>query len=193
MRNLTILIVGSLALSGAACASNNRPPAASSSTVAQASDERNRGPNFEPASNDGLVAAQASDSSQTSGPWDTAAEGSSRLSPTARNAAATPLEHQPDADNSSVDRRDRSSTTLSAMGQSQSAVDRKITRDIRQAVLNDSTLSPRAKNVKIITIDGRVTLRGPVKTEAERTAIEATARRVVGSGALVHSELELIQ
>ncbi len=44
----------------------------------------------------------------------------------------------------------------------------------------DSSLSFTAKNVKIITIGGKVTLRGPVKTDAERSAIEAQAKNVAG-------------
>jgi len=79
------------------------------------------------------------------------------------------------------------------MDQGSSESDRKITRDIRQAVMSDSSLSFTAKNVKIITRDGKVTLRGSVKSAAERTAIEAAARRVVGNGALVESQLEVAQ
>jgi osmotically-inducible protein OsmY len=56
--------------------------------------------------------------------------------------------------------------------------------------MRDKSLSFTAKNVKIITINGKVTLRGPVKTEAERTAIEAAARGVAG-GEQVDSQLEV--
>ena len=57
--------------------------------------------------------------------------------------------------------------------------------------MKDKSLSFTAKNVKIITIGGKVTLRGPVKSDAERAAIEAAARRAVGSGAQVDSQLEI--
>jgi len=77
------------------------------------------------------------------------------------------------------------------MDQGSSEADRKITSDIRKALMSDGNLSFTAKNVKIITIDGKVTLRGPVKTAAERTAVEAAARKVAGSGARVESQLEL--
>jgi osmotically-inducible protein OsmY len=119
------------------------------------------------------------------------------LSPTTGNAAAAPADRSApattDADNTRVNGRDRGGATLTPMDQGPSEADRKITREIRQALMNHSSLSFTAKNVKVITIDGRVTLRGPVKTEAERTAVEALARKVVGNGARVDSELELIQ
>jgi hyperosmotically inducible periplasmic protein len=222
MRHLAIL-VGSLALAAGACASTNNPPAASSATVAQATDEPNSGPDFAPASNDGLAAAprnaqgaknpprpvptlnpngaqtanDGNDGSEASGTLGSGAEGSSGLSPATGNAAAAPADRaaQPaiEADNSRINRRDRSGSTLTPMDQGPSDADRKITRDIRQAVMKDSSLSFTAKNVKIITIGGKVTLRGPVKTQAERAAVEAAARKVVGNGGLVESQLELTQ
>lgn len=74
------------------------------------------------------------------------------------------------------------------MDQGSSEADRKITQQIRQDLMKDKSLSFTAKNVKIITIDGKVTLRGPVKSDAERSAIEAAARRVTGN---VDSQLEI--
>jgi len=67
------------------------------------------------------------------------------------------------------------------MDQGSSEADRKITQQIRQDLMKDKSLSFTAKNVKIITVDGKVTLRGPVKSDAERSAIEAAARRVTGN------------
>ena len=213
---ISILFVSSLALAAAACGSNPNPPA-SSASVAEATTQPNPGPDFAPASNDGVASAardtrrtdatqpapdlnppqRAANGSATNGTWGGGAEGSAGLEPSAGNAAAAPVDRSSrastDADNTRVNRRDRAGTTLTPMDQGPSDVDRKITRDIRQAVMNDKTLSFTAKNVKIITVDGRVTLRGPVKTEAERSAIEAAARKVVGNGALVESQLELIQ
>jgi hyperosmotically inducible protein len=68
------------------------------------------------------------------------------------------------------------------MDQGSSEGDRKITQEIRQAVVRDGSLSFTAKNVKIITINGKVTLRGPVKTDAESAAIEAEAKDIAGAG-----------
>jgi osmotically-inducible protein OsmY len=66
------------------------------------------------------------------------------------------------------------------MDQRNNETDLKITQQIRKAVMGDNSLSFTAKNVKIITIGGKVTLRGPVKTAQERTAIEDAARKVAG-------------
>jgi osmotically-inducible protein OsmY len=66
------------------------------------------------------------------------------------------------------------------MDQGNGASDVKITQQIRQAVMADGSLSFTAKNVKIITQNGKVTLRGAVKTDQERSAIEASARKVAG-------------
>ncbi|RYZ06193.1 MAG: BON domain-containing protein [Myxococcales bacterium] len=66
------------------------------------------------------------------------------------------------------------------MDQKENQTDLKITQQIRQSVMADGSLSFTAKNVKIITAGGKVTLRGPVKTDAERSAIEAAARKVAG-------------
>jgi len=76
------------------------------------------------------------------------------------------------------------------MDQSNSQTDLKITQQIRQAVMADGSLSFTAKNVKIITEGGRVTLRGPVNNQQERSNIEAAARKVAGV-AVVDNQLEV--
>jgi len=58
--------------------------------------------------------------------------------------------------------------------------DREITRQIRKAVVEDKSLSTYAHNVKIITINGTVTLRGPVRTEDEKSSIESKAKAIAG-------------
>lgn len=58
--------------------------------------------------------------------------------------------------------------------------DREITRQIRKAVIADKALSTYAHNVKIITTDGKVTLRGPVRTEEEKASIESRAKEIAG-------------
>ena len=76
------------------------------------------------------------------------------------------------------------------MDQGTSQADRTTTQQIRQAVMRDKTLSFSAKNVKIITINGKVTLRGAVKSDAERSAIEVDAHNVAGA-AQVDNQLEV--
>jgi hyperosmotically inducible periplasmic protein len=93
-------------------------------------------------------------------------------------------------DNSAQNERDRDHTTLTPMDQSNKPEDLKLSREIRQAVEKDDRLSTMAKNIKIITIDGAVTLRGPVKTDAERADIVAKAAQIAGS-ANVRNELEV--
>ena len=76
--------------------------------------------------------------------------------------------------------RDRGGETKTPMDQSESEADRTITQNIRKALTADDSLSTNAKNVKIITNDGTVTLRGPVKSEKEKADIEAKAKQVAG-------------
>ncbi len=84
----------------------------------------------------------------------------------------------PAADNSGRNERDRSGETKTPGDQSNSAADTEMTAAIRRAVMQDDSLSMAAKNVKIITADGVVTLRGPVKTAAEKAAVEKHAKSV---------------
>lgn len=81
-----------------------------------------------------------------------------------------------DADNTGRNVRDRSGETLTPMDQSNAPADLRITQSIRQAIVKEDGLSMDARNVKVITSNGIVTLRGPVDSEAERARIEALAR-----------------
>ena len=58
--------------------------------------------------------------------------------------------------------------------------DREITRQIRKALVADKSLSTYAHNVKVITTDGTVTLRGPVRSGDEKSSIEAKAKAIAG-------------
>ena len=89
-------------------------------------------------------------------------------------------EDRPDADDSGRNVRDRDDRTLTPEDQGGSAADRAITQQIRKAVVADDGLSMNAKNVKIITVDGVVTLRGPVKFAAEKTRIASVAAEADG-------------
>jgi osmotically-inducible protein OsmY len=59
-------------------------------------------------------------------------------------------------------------------------------QQIRKAVVADKTLSSYGHNVKIIARDGRVTLKGPVRSDAEKQSIEQKAIAVVGAGNVVN-------
>ena len=84
------------------------------------------------------------------------------------------------ADNTGRNMRDRDDSAVVPTDQSESPADRKVTQKIRSAVVEDESLSTSAHNVKIITVDGVVTLRGPVKSERERNVIAAKAKSVAG-------------
>ena len=83
-------------------------------------------------------------------------------------------------DNSARNVRDRDDQNKTTGDQSENEADRTITQNIRRAVTADDSLSTNAKNVKIITNNGTVTLRGPVKSEKEKAEIEAKAKQVAG-------------
>ena len=96
----------------------------------------------------------------------------------------------PAADNTTKNQRDRSGETRTSGDQSNSPEDVKITANIRRAVVKDHSLSATAKNVKIITADGVVTLRGPVQNEAEKTKIAELAQSAAGN-AKIDNQLEV--
>lgn len=77
-------------------------------------------------------------------------------------------------------------TAPTADSQKNNEGDRKMTADIRKAVVGDNSLSTMGHNVKIITRNGQVTLRGHVKSDDEKQNIEAKAEQVAGKGN-VHS------
>ncbi len=93
-------------------------------------------------------------------------------------------------DNTKQNKRDANAAALTPMDQGNGQTDLKITQQIRQAVIGDDSLSFTAKNVKIITSNGKVTLRGPVNTARERATIEAAARKFAGA-AQVDNQLEV--
>jgi len=85
-----------------------------------------------------------------------------------------------DADNTARNQRDRDASTQTSGDQAENPADREISANIRRAVVADDSLSTNAHNVKIITSNGMVTLRGPVKSAQEKAAIEAKAKQVSG-------------
>jgi len=89
------------------------------------------------------------------------------------------------ADNTAINERDRSGESQTSGDQSNSSADLKITQAIRQALMKDSELSTTAKNVKIITDNAQVTLRGPVKDAQEKAKIDQLARSAAGGAKIV--------
>ena len=93
-------------------------------------------------------------------------------------------------DNTATNERDRSGETKTSGDQSNSSADLKITQDIRRAIMKDSELSTSAKNIKIITDNGQVTLRGPVRNAQEKAKIDQLARSAAG-GAKIDDQLDV--
>jgi osmotically-inducible protein OsmY len=83
------------------------------------------------------------------------------------------------ADNTKNNERDRSGT-LTPGNQGNSSSETKITADVRKGLMSSKSLSFTAKNAKIITIGTKVTLRGAVKTDAEKAEIESIAKGTTG-------------
>ena len=94
------------------------------------------------------------------------------------NSDNTNSEHTK-ADNTNINERDRNAQTLTPMDQSNTKADIKETQAIRKSLM-DNELSTTAKNIKIITRNGNVTLRGPVASAEEKKQIVKLAKAVPG-------------
>jgi hyperosmotically inducible protein len=89
-------------------------------------------------------------------------------------------DQQPAPDNTKTNQGDASKHAKTADQQKMNPADRETTRKIRSALTDDKSLSTYAHNIKIITTDGMVTLKGPVRSEDEKSAIEAKAKEIAG-------------
>jgi hyperosmotically inducible periplasmic protein len=87
----------------------------------------------------------------------------------------------PAADNSKTNRGDTDQGAVTADQQKSNPADRETTRSIRAAIMKDKSLSTYAHNVKVITQDGKVTLKGPVRSDDEKMNVEAKAVAVAGA------------
>ena len=94
-------------------------------------------------------------------------------------------------DNTERNVQDRSGATLTPGDQSESEADRTLTQKVRQAVVADDSLSTNAHNIKIITSNGVVTLRGPVNTAKEKATIDAKAQQIAGA-TKIDNQLEIV-
>lgn len=93
-------------------------------------------------------------------------------------------------DNSAVNVRDRNPNAMTADQQANAKTDVELTREIRRSVTEDHSLSTMAHNVKIVSANGNVTLRGPVKTVSEKTAVASKAQAIAGADK-VDNQLEV--
>ena len=90
------------------------------------------------------------------------------------------------ADNTKVNTRDRAKGAVTADQQKDNATDRDLTQKIRQALMQDKSLSSYAHNVKVIAQGGQVTLKGPVRSDEEKQNVEAKAVEVAGTGHVIN-------
>lgn len=92
----------------------------------------------------------------------------------------SPAQTEYDSDNTARNVRDRDSMAKTSFDQSESTMDRTVTQKIRQALMADDALSTNAKNIKVITINGVVTLRGPVANLQEKEEIVRKVSNIQG-------------
>lgn len=93
-------------------------------------------------------------------------------------------------DNTKQNQGDANQGATTADQQKMNTADRNLTKQIRASIYKDKSLSTYAHNIKIISQDGKVTLKGPVRSEDEKASIEAKAVAVAGAGN-VANELEI--
>lgn len=109
----------------------------------------------------------------------------------ATQAAPAPQAGATKPDNSAVNRRDAHPGEATADSQKMNAEDRTLTAKIRKAVVANKSLSTYAHNVKIISQNGTVTLKGPVRSESEVNALMAKASDAAGGPDKVVNELSI--
>jgi len=93
-------------------------------------------------------------------------------------------------DNSAVNKRDQDLKAVLPTDQGNNQKDIDLTADIRKRILQNKEMSTKAQNVKVVTIGGKVTLRGPVASDAEKKTIEDIAKDAAGAEN-VTNELEI--
>ncbi len=89
-------------------------------------------------------------------------------------------------DNSKTNKRDRDKSSPTADRQKMNPTDRDLAKRIRSAIVDDKSLSTYAHNIKIVAQDGKVTLKGPVRSEEEKSAIETKVTEVAGAGNVIN-------
>lgn len=96
-------------------------------------------------------------------------------------------------DNTKVNKRDRNAGAVTADQQKNNTTDLELTKKIRSSIMADKSLSTNAHNIKIVSQNGTVTLKGPVKSDAEKKTVLAKAIAVAGSADKVSDEISVTQ
>ncbi len=106
-----------------------------------------------------------------------------------RPSSSKPFQEQPD--NTRTNKGDADKDASTADRQKMNPADRATTQKIRTEIMKDKSLSTYAHNVKIITQDGKVTLKGPVRNAEEKATLERKAAAVAGEGNVI-SQIEVV-
>jgi|HubBroStandDraft_6_1064221.scaffolds.fasta_scaffold149373_2 hyperosmotically inducible periplasmic protein len=104
------------------------------------------------------------------------------LNSTLNPAWAQDNQNPPQSDNTGVNKQDRAQGGVTSDQQNNNRADRDLTQQIRKSVMADKSLSTYAHNVKIVSQNGTVTLKGPVRSEDEKKTVIAKAEAVAGQG-----------
>lgn len=101
------------------------------------------------------------------------------------SAALAQEKSAPAPDNTKVNKRDRNKSAETADRATNNVNDRDIMQKIRKSIMDDKSLSTYAHNVKIVSRQGKVTLKGPVRSEEEKRTVAQKAAEVAGAGNVV--------
>jgi len=104
----------------------------------------------------------------------------------AQSTSAAPTTTHSDADNTRNNKRDRADGALTSDQQKNDAGDVEIAKRIRRSIMDDKSISTYGHNVKIIASGGTVTLKGPVRNQDEKKAIEMKATEIAGRDRVVN-------
>ena len=133
----------------------------------------------------GAGVGSTSTSIGTSSSGTTAGSGSSPTSSGTGSSSTSPASGASGSSATGVNTRDRNDSAKTPIDQNENQADISTTANIRKRLVS-SDMSTYAQNVKIMTQEGRVTLRGPVSSDEEKQQIEQIAKEVAGEGQVVN-------
>jgi len=164
MKTISVLAVGLLAMLMLGCETSSTKPSANSNSH----------------NTTGTTASGTNTTSGTNTSSGTNMAGGTSSSGANTGTSSNQTSGETAADNTGVNKRDRHTAAKTPIDQNENKADVDRTADIRKRVLNHENMSINARNVKIITADGKVTLRGPVDSQEEKDIIEGIAQEVAG-------------
>jgi len=106
-------------------------------------------------------------------------------------AQQEPSTTNPAGDNTKMNQRDQQPGEPTADQQKENSSDRELAKKIRQSFVHDKSLSTYAHNIKVIAENGKVTLKGPVRSEDEKNALSAKAAEIAGADN-VNNQLDVV-